>query len=247
VSTPMRRCSKCKQEFPATPEYFHWALKSEGKLHPDCKACKKAAREELRQRQLIDCPTDDMVTCALCGLVCKNQISASHIQEKHNMTTVEYKALGYDTLSPNRRNKVAQHFKIAEIKRNYGADHHNFKGGHINSSGYRVISRLGKHNLLEHRVIAEQKIGRPLQKGEVVHHVDGNRLNNHPDNLQVMTQAEHGRLENRKGGGRRMHNIAPETIQAARDLYKLGWSKSDIARALRIDPGAISRWVSEVI
>lgn len=29
----------------------------------------------------------------------------------------------------------------------------------------------------------EKKLGRPLKKGEVVHHIDGNKENNNEDNL----------------------------------------------------------------
>ena len=53
----------------------------------------------------------------------------------------------------------------------------------------------GRHT---HRIVAEQKLGRLLKAGEIVHHVDGNKRNNDPDNLMVMTQAEHCRLHFRK-------------------------------------------------
>ena len=58
----------------------------------------------------------------------------------------------------------------------------------------------GRHT---HRVVMEEKLGRSLLSGEIVHHIDGNKRNNHPDNLTVMTQSEHARLHYEQGDFRR--------------------------------------------
>lgn len=55
---------------------------------------------------------------------------------------------------------------------------------------YRKLN--GRH---AHRVIAELVIGRPLRRGEIVHHRDGNKLNNDPTNLEVLqSQSEHASI-----------------------------------------------------
>lgn len=54
--------------------------------------------------------------------------------------------------------------------------------------GKSYVKLRGRHM---HRTIAEQKLGRLLKDGEIVHHIDGNKRNNHPDNLSVITQSEH--------------------------------------------------------
>ena len=61
---------------------------------------------------------------------------------------------------------------------------------HLNTgAGMTYAKQYGRH---EHRVVAEQILGRELEPGEVVHHVDGNKRNNAPENLMVFpSQAEH--------------------------------------------------------
>lgn len=66
-------------------------------------------------------------------------------------------------------------------------------------SGKGYIKVNGMH---EHRLVAEEMLGRPLRPGEIVHHKDGNKRNNEPDNLEIMTQSEHIREHLRRGGGR---------------------------------------------
>lgn len=58
-------------------------------------------------------------------------------------------------------------------------------------TGNGYVKFYGRH---EHRVVAEKKIGRLLASDEIVHHVDGDKQNNSPENLEVMSQNEHARL-----------------------------------------------------
>ncbi|KKN31726.1 hypothetical protein LCGC14_0821110 [marine sediment metagenome] len=55
---------------------------------------------------------------------------------------------------------------------------------YLKSTGYFVI-RVDGHYVAEHRYVMEQMLGRKLRKGEMVHHKDGNKTNNAPQNLEV--------------------------------------------------------------
>lgn len=46
----------------------------------------------------------------------------------------------------------------------------------------------------EHRLIAEEMMGRELKEDEVVHHLDENKGNNSPDNLLVLENSQHVKL-----------------------------------------------------
>ena len=60
------------------------------------------------------------------------------------------------------------------------------------NGGYKRTTYKKFNNRLEHRVVAEQMLGRKLRPGEVVHHIDGNRQNNTPSNLMVFkNSSEH--------------------------------------------------------
>lgn len=62
---------------------------------------------------------------------------------------------------------------------------------HIKRCATSYPKYFGRH---EHRVVAEKILGRKLSAEEVVHHIDGNKRNNSPDNLMVFrNKAEHSR------------------------------------------------------
>ena len=64
-------------------------------------------------------------------------------------------------------------------------------------NGYLIKFQNGynkKGNAKLHRLIMEDHLGRKLTSDEIVHHIDGNKLNNNINNLKVMTRGEHSRL-----------------------------------------------------
>ena len=54
----------------------------------------------------------------------------------------------------------------------------------VSPSGYAFIFTNGRW-VSEHRYIMEQRIGRPLHRGESVHHINGNRSDNRDENLEL--------------------------------------------------------------
>ncbi len=79
-----------------------------------------------------------------------------------------------------------------------GPLHTGWKGGRKLVGGYWYCWTPEHPNctkegyVAEHRLVQEAKIGRLLLRTEVVHHIDGNRTNNAPENLQhFATNAEH--------------------------------------------------------
>lgn len=81
--------------------------------------------------------------------------------------------------------------------------HHNGRPARLDSKGYVMVwepthpNRSFKGWQYEHRLVAEAALGRVLRSDEHVHHINGLKDDNSPDNLEVMAQNDHAARSSR--------------------------------------------------
>jgi len=95
------------------------------------------------------------------------------------------------------------------------------EGGYIFEfcPGHHLQNRWGFVG--QHRLVAEDKLGRRLERGEHVHHKDGCPHNNHPDNLEAMSNKDHLALHRPERFVACKKDLDPSAVAEALQLFGL--------------------------
>jgi hypothetical protein len=79
---------------------------------------------------------------------------------------------------------------------------YNWKGGQTIHSGRVVVLAHGHHRATKHGyvrravLVLEAKLGRPLRDDEHAHHINSDKMDDRPENLEALTASEHAKLHN---------------------------------------------------
>jgi hypothetical protein len=113
-----------------------------------------------------------------------------------------------------------------------------WQGGRMWKNGYVYIlcpdhvraTRDGY--VLEHRLVMERELGRLLLPTEVVHHINGVKDDNRPENLTVLDDREHKRLHHANGRWAMKHDCCVACGTTERRHDALGYCERCYRRRL---------------
>jgi hypothetical protein len=154
------------------------------------------------------------------------EVAAALKTTEHNVQAALQKMLPKETLVAEQalRYSRSKDGDKNPMKGKKGSSHHNFKGDlTCDPDGYVLVlrpewmtGRTGKH-VYKHTVVMCELLNTPsIPEGMHVHHIDGDKTNNDPSNLALVTSAGH----------RRLHARSPLRRLSLWELHRSGTSKS---------------------
>ena len=151
---------------------------SECKKYPRHFCCRKCYLDTWSKEKAVERIT---LECSNCGISFQRRVKAERRPRKFCSRKCQY-----------------EYFR--------GVNGTYFLGGRFyNDHGYVLVLKpehprtVAHLYVYEHILVAEQKIGRYLRPNEVVHHLNGIKDDNRPENLEIMDNVQHTHLHHPRG------------------------------------------------
>lgn len=219
-----RNCAACGKVFRprhAESKYcgkdcWHSVIRAKERQCPVCTESFKA-RYAQQQYCSVSCKNigiskDKRCICAQCGVEFERihgKARAYCSRSCSNKARAQGKVANYTPLSPR-----------------------NVTGRAKTSAGYIAVRTLEGDRILEHRLVMEKILGRPLEPFERVHHKNGDRADNRPENLELWVSKGRSKKD---PAGQRWFDLMQEFLSQPEILDRAG-AEAAFRRVFKMEP-----------